>query len=94
MKSYLILVHFILVALCLGGCIGSYNVQIIKVHEMIQDMEAIELDEPERASELPETGIHHSGEDEREEGSDHYGPAGRVRYDGVDPRELSLQDRR
>ena len=57
MKSYLILVHFILVALCLGGCISSHNVHIIKVHEMIQDMEAIELDDPERASELPETGI-------------------------------------
>jgi len=57
MKSCLVLVHFVLVSLCLGGCISSYNVHIIKVHEMIQDMEAIELDEPESASELPETGI-------------------------------------
>jgi hypothetical protein len=57
MRSHLFLVLLILVSLCLGGCISSYSVHIIKVHEMIQDMEAIELDEPERASELPETGI-------------------------------------
>ena len=57
MRFHVFLVSFILVSLCLAGCISSYNVHIIKVHEMIQDMEAIELDEPERASELPETGI-------------------------------------
>jgi hypothetical protein len=32
-------------------------VHIVKAHEMIEDMEAVELYEPERASELPETGV-------------------------------------
>jgi len=35
----------------------SHTVQIIKAQEMIQDMEAIELDEPDHPSDLPETGI-------------------------------------
>ena len=41
----------------LQGCISSYQVEILKVNEMIQDMEAIELDDPGHASDLPETGI-------------------------------------
>jgi hypothetical protein len=41
----------------LGGCISSYQVEILKVNEMIQDMEAIELDDPDHASDLPENGI-------------------------------------
>jgi hypothetical protein len=58
MRSYLFFLYFILVSFCVAGCgLGTYNVHIIKVHEMIQDMEAIELDQPERASELPETGV-------------------------------------
>lgn len=57
MKSPFVLVHGILVFALLTGCVATYNVHIIKVHEMIQDMEAIELDEPELASDLPETGI-------------------------------------
>ena len=57
MRTYLFRASIILLSMCLAGCISSYNVHIIKVHEMIQDMEAIEVDEPERASELPETGI-------------------------------------
>jgi hypothetical protein len=36
---------------------SSHQVEIIKVNEMIQDMEAIELDAPDLASDLPETGI-------------------------------------
>jgi len=57
MRTYLFLVSLILLSFCLTGCISSYNVHIIKVHEMIQDMEAIEMYESERASELPETGV-------------------------------------
>jgi len=57
MRTYLFLASLILPSLCLAGCISSYNVHIVKAHEMIQDMEAIEMYEPERASELPETGI-------------------------------------
>jgi len=57
MRTYLFLVCLLLLSLCLAGCISSYNVHIIKVHEMIQDMEAIEMYEPERALELPETGV-------------------------------------
>ena len=57
MRIRFLFVMLILSFLLLGGCLSSYEVEIIKVHEMIQDMEAIELDEPERASELPETGI-------------------------------------
>ncbi len=41
----------------LGGCITSHQVEFLKVNEMIQDMEAIELDDPEHASDLPENGI-------------------------------------
>ncbi len=44
-------------SLALGSCISSHTVQILKAHEMIQDMEAIELDEPDHPSDLPETGI-------------------------------------
>ena len=52
------LVPAVLVFALLAGCgLTTHNVHIIKVHEMIQDMETIELDDPERAAELPETGI-------------------------------------
>ena len=47
----------IVLFLLLGGCISSYEVEIIKVNEMIQDMEAIELDQPDHSSDLPDTGI-------------------------------------
>ncbi len=43
--------------LVLDGCMTSYQVEILKVNEMIQDMEAIELDQPDHPSDLPETGI-------------------------------------
>jgi hypothetical protein len=43
--------------LVLEGCVSSYEVEIIKVNEMIQDMEAIELDQPDHPSDLPENGI-------------------------------------
>lgn len=46
-----------IVLLFSGGCISSYQVEILKVNEMIQDMEAIELDDPDHTSDLPETGI-------------------------------------
>lgn len=58
MKSPCILTAGTLVLALLAGCgLTTYNVHIIKVHEMIQDMEAIELDEPDLAPDLPETGI-------------------------------------
>jgi hypothetical protein len=58
MRPPYVLVLAVLVSALVAGCgLTTYNVQIIKVHEMIQDMEAIELDDPERAGELPETGI-------------------------------------
>lgn len=58
LKLDLLLVAFVLLFAFQAGCgLGTYEVHIIKVHEMIQDMEAIELDDPERASELPETGV-------------------------------------
>jgi hypothetical protein len=40
-----------------GGCISSYQVEILRAHEMIQDMEAIELDDPDLAEDYPENGI-------------------------------------
>jgi hypothetical protein len=57
MRIHFVLVTFLSVLLFLGGCISSYQVEIIKAHEMIQDMEAIELDQPDHPSDLPETGI-------------------------------------
>jgi hypothetical protein len=32
-------------------------VELIRAHEMIQDMEAIDLDQPDHSPDLPETGI-------------------------------------
>lgn len=46
-----------LLALFLAGCVSSYEVEWIRAHELIQDMEAIELDEPDHPPDLPETGI-------------------------------------
>ena len=43
--------------LLLQGCVSSYQVEILKVNEMIQDMESIDLDQPDHPSDLPETGI-------------------------------------
>ncbi len=40
-----------------AGCISSYEVEILRANEMIQDMEAIELDEPDLSSHYPETGL-------------------------------------
>jgi len=57
MMCRLLLVPVFLVAWLPAGCISSYEVQIIKVHEMIQDMEAIELDQPDHPQDLTETGI-------------------------------------
>ena len=56
MPRFLIVAIVILFSF-LGGCITSHQVEILKVNEMIQDMEAIELDDPEHASDFPETGI-------------------------------------
>ena len=63
-RRFLFVVIFFLV-LFLGGCISSYQVEILKVNEMIQDMEAIELDDPDHASDLPETGIAVNNQTER-----------------------------
>jgi hypothetical protein len=58
MRSPRVLMAGTLVLALLAGCgLTTYNVSILKVHEMMQDMEAIELDEPELAPDLPETGI-------------------------------------
>jgi hypothetical protein len=40
-----------------AGCVASYDVEIIRAHEMIQDMESIDLDQPDHPADLPETGI-------------------------------------
>ncbi len=56
MRRFLI-VAIVLLFSFLGGCISSHHVEILKINEMIQDMEAIELDQPDHPSDLPETGI-------------------------------------
>jgi hypothetical protein len=48
-----------------GGCISSYQVEILKINEMIQDMEALDLDDPDHTSDLPETGIAVNNQTER-----------------------------
>lgn len=50
----LLLVSVFLFPWLLAGCLSSYEVRIIKVHEMIQDLEEIEPDQPQ---DLRETGI-------------------------------------
>lgn len=57
MTCRFLIVTIVILFSFLGGCITSHQVEILKVNEMIQDMEAIELDDPEHASDLPETGI-------------------------------------
>jgi hypothetical protein len=57
MMRRLFILAIVLVFSFLGGCISSHQVEILKVNEMIQDMEAIELDDPDHASDLPQTGI-------------------------------------
>ena len=57
MRHALLLCGILFLSSLLGGCISSYQVEILKANEMIQDMEAIELDDPDHASEFPETGI-------------------------------------
>ena len=57
MNWRLLVIWMLLGPLCLAGCMATYNVRIIKVHEIMQDMEAIELDDPDRDPGLPETGI-------------------------------------
>lgn len=64
MPRFLILA-IALVFFLLGGCISSHQVEILKVNEMIQDMEAIELDDPDHASDLPQTGIAVNNQTER-----------------------------
>ena len=64
MRRFLILA-IVLVFFLLGGCISSHQVEILKVNEMIQDMEAIELDDPDHASDLPQTGIAVNNQTER-----------------------------
>lgn len=49
----------------LGGCITSHQVEFLKVNEMIQDMEAIELDQPDHPSDFPESGIVVNNQTER-----------------------------
>jgi hypothetical protein len=39
------------------GCISSHQVEILKVNEMIRDMEAVDLDDPDHALDLPQNGI-------------------------------------
>ena len=55
----------LLLFLIAGGCISSHEVEILKVNEMIQDMEAIELDDPDHASDFPQTGIVVNNQTER-----------------------------
>jgi hypothetical protein len=57
MRYALSLFGVLLLSGLLGGCISSHQVEILKVNEMIQDMESIELDDPDRAQDLPESGI-------------------------------------
>ena len=64
MRRFLILVIVLLFSF-LGGCISSHQVEFLKVNEMIQDMEAIELDDPDHASDLPQTGIVVNNQTER-----------------------------
>ena len=63
-SRYLIITIVFLVSF-LGGCITSHQVEFLKVNEMIQDMEAIELDEPDHASDFPENGIVVNNQTER-----------------------------
>ena len=65
MRTHFVFVMCLFALVFLGGCISSYEVEIIKAHEMLQDMEAIELDQPDLASDLPETGIHVNNKTER-----------------------------
>jgi len=57
MRRAILIVGILLLFSFPGGCVSSYQVEILKINEMIQDMEAIELDEPDHASDFPETGI-------------------------------------
>ncbi|MGW8320149.1 MAG: hypothetical protein ACWGSD_01215 [Thermodesulfobacteriota bacterium] len=57
MRRAFLIVGTLLVFSFLEGCVSSYQVEILKVNEMIQDMEAIELDEPDHASDFPQSGI-------------------------------------
>ena len=65
MMRRLLILAIVLVFSFLGGCISSHQVEILKVNEMIQDMEAIELDDPDHASDLPQTGIAVNNQTER-----------------------------
>jgi hypothetical protein len=64
MRRFLILVIVLLFSF-LGGCISSHQVEFLKVNEMIQDMEAIDLDEPDHPSDFPESGIVVNNQTER-----------------------------
>jgi len=64
MLRYLIVTIVLLVSF-LGACITSHQVEFLKVNEMIQDMEAIELDDPDHASDLPQNGIVVNNQTER-----------------------------
>jgi hypothetical protein len=57
MRNRFLLLSLLLCLSLPGGCISSHEVEILKLNEMIQDMEAIELDEPDHPSHYPENGI-------------------------------------
>ncbi len=57
MRRRFLIFAIIIFFLFLEGCIYSHEVEILKVNEMIHDMEAIELDQPDHASDLPDSGI-------------------------------------
>ena len=65
MNRRLFIVAIVFLISFLGSCISSYQVEILKVNEMIQDMEAIELDQPDHPSDLPENGIVVNNQTER-----------------------------
>ncbi len=65
MRPAILIVGILLLFWFLGGCLSSHQVEFLKVNEMIQDMEAIELDQPDHPSDFPESGIVVNNQTER-----------------------------
>jgi hypothetical protein len=65
MRPVVLLIGILLLFSFLSGCMSSHQVEILKVNEMIQDMEAIEIDDPGHASDLPQNGIVVNNQTER-----------------------------
>ncbi len=57
MKNRFLVFALLLVFSPAAGCVSSYDVEILRANEMIQDMEAIELDQPDHDSDYPDNGI-------------------------------------